>query len=531
MSKKISCDYLVVGSGAVSIAYIDTLLTELPSVKIVLIDQKAAPGGHWNDAYGFVKLHAASMLYGVASRQLEGNWLKLIMTKFMLPWTHRATKLEILDYFQTIVDEKVAAGQLEYYPSSQYDFSSSSSKTHKFSTSGDADKTGTDITYEVGVRIKFVNGVLGMNEVPSRAPLRFPVDEGVRVMTSDDIYNRHLEDKSFGKNKQRHYIILGAGKTGMDAIIYLQRNMGVKESQISWVIPNDVWMLLRDKGQGTPWSWARALLENDCDRDKAALALEEQGKFVRLSKDFQPTKLKFPVIGSDELTYLRKVSKFIRLGRVTGIRQNADQITVEFGSNNEPWIPPYAANDLVFVHCASPGPFSRSDEHQEVFVSDQEQNLWYLFAPPISLSMSVTAYLEAARYKGTLDLKFGQKLLQTKKNPEAESPMDTAKANDVLKEFFRPFQIGVGDLKANKEQFTGIINLAMFIALADPDPEVAYQWLQRNRLSFVGIPGFKSSIYESLEKFVEKWEVFGFTEDERQRLELVRDKLKPLKGK
>jgi len=529
MNKKISCDYFIVGSGAASLSYIDTLLTELPSVKIVLIDQKAAPGGHWNDAYGFVKLHAPSLLYGIASRQLEGNWLKLVMTKFMLPWNHRATKLEILNYFQTYVDDKVAAGQLEYYPSSYYDFSSSSSsKTHKFSASGDADKTGTDTTYEVDVRIKFVNGVLGETQVPSQAPLRFPVDEGVRVMTSDDIYNEHLEDKSFAKNKQRHYIILGAGKTGMDAIIYLQRNMYVKASQISWVIPNDVWML--NRGQGTPWSWARALQENDCDRDKAALALEEQGSFVRLSKDFQPTKFKFPVIGTDELTQLRMVSKFIRLGRVTGIRRNADQITVEFGSNNDPWIPPYAADDIVFVHCASPGPFNGNDP-KELFVSDQELNLWHLFAPPISLSMSVTAYLEAARYKGTLDLNFGQKLLQTKKNPEAESPMDTTKANDVLKQCFSPFQIGMGEIKANKEQFNGIINLATFIALADLDPEVVYKWLQGNRLSFIGVPGFKSGIYESLEKFVEKWEVFGFTEDERQRLELVRDKLKPIEGK
>jgi hypothetical protein len=57
-----------VGAGAASIAFIDTLITELSSVKIVLVDKKQAPGGHWVDAYGFVvRLHQPSLLYGVAS--------------------------------------------------------------------------------------------------------------------------------------------------------------------------------------------------------------------------------------------------------------------------------------------------------------------------------------------------------------------------------------------------------------------------------------------------------------------------------
>ena len=49
-------DYLVVGSGAVGMAFADTLLDE-SDAHITLVDRRAAPGGHWNDAYAFVGLH------------------------------------------------------------------------------------------------------------------------------------------------------------------------------------------------------------------------------------------------------------------------------------------------------------------------------------------------------------------------------------------------------------------------------------------------------------------------------------------
>jgi hypothetical protein len=38
------CDYLVMVASAALIAFIDTLLTKLPSAKIVIIDKKAMPG-------------------------------------------------------------------------------------------------------------------------------------------------------------------------------------------------------------------------------------------------------------------------------------------------------------------------------------------------------------------------------------------------------------------------------------------------------------------------------------------------------
>mgnify|MGYP000633106950 CR=1 FL=1 len=53
-------DYLIVGAGAVGLAFADTLIDEDPDCHITFVDKHAKPGGHWNDADGFVALHQPS---------------------------------------------------------------------------------------------------------------------------------------------------------------------------------------------------------------------------------------------------------------------------------------------------------------------------------------------------------------------------------------------------------------------------------------------------------------------------------------
>ena len=50
----IDTEYLIIGSGAVGMAFADVLFHETQD-RIVLVDRHAAPGGHWNDAYPFVR--------------------------------------------------------------------------------------------------------------------------------------------------------------------------------------------------------------------------------------------------------------------------------------------------------------------------------------------------------------------------------------------------------------------------------------------------------------------------------------------
>jgi cation diffusion facilitator CzcD-associated flavoprotein CzcO len=62
-------DYVIVGAGAVAMAFADTLLTDTEA-SIIMLDRRHKPGGHWTDSYPFVRLHGPSINYGVNSRPL-----------------------------------------------------------------------------------------------------------------------------------------------------------------------------------------------------------------------------------------------------------------------------------------------------------------------------------------------------------------------------------------------------------------------------------------------------------------------------
>ena len=72
----VSTDYLVIGAGASGLAFADALVAEA-DVEVTVIDRREAPGGHWADAYPFVRLHTPSAYYGVNSLAL-GEDLSLI---------------------------------------------------------------------------------------------------------------------------------------------------------------------------------------------------------------------------------------------------------------------------------------------------------------------------------------------------------------------------------------------------------------------------------------------------------------------
>ena len=66
MRHTLDTDYLVVGAGASGLAFTDALIDHA-DVQVVVVDRRHGPGGHWLDAYPFVRLHQASVFYGVAS--------------------------------------------------------------------------------------------------------------------------------------------------------------------------------------------------------------------------------------------------------------------------------------------------------------------------------------------------------------------------------------------------------------------------------------------------------------------------------
>ena len=534
----LDCDYLVIGAGAASLAFIDSLLTECPSTKIVLVDKGEAPGGHWLHAYDFVRLHQPSFAYGLSSRQLEGSWLKLLLLKFTLPWRHRATKREILAYFSDFVRDHVASGAIQYFPNCQYRFDDdgqqqtpSMDNVHIFSS------LDGKMEYSVKVNIKLVNGVLGECIIPSQHPVEFPVDDTINIMTPNQLYDAHqmgtiLKETKSNKDSQ-YFIVLGNGKTAMDTIVYLQRNKNIDLDKIFWVIPNDVWMIaMEGPGIPSPWSWPNALMDHNCDFDTAALALEKNGILVRLDKSILPSKFRFPVVVADELLLMRRIKDTIRHGRVTGIHVDGTpgEILVSF-TKGDTWklgggIPVNAYN---FIHCTSPGPFN-GRKVDGLFPSDNQLNLFFLFVPPVSLSMSVLGYLEACRLKGSLDLSFGRQLVNTIKNV-SKIEVEELSDNQVLNHLICGCMVLFESANLKQGAFRSTVTLAMFLALASKDPLESYKWLSKNRLSLLSVPGYKCGICQSLDILIAEGHTFGYNKSEIQMLCLLNKKLQPLCNK
>ena len=92
------------------------------------------------------------------------------------------------------------------------------------------------------------------------------------------------------------YTVVGSGKTGMDAILWLLEN-GVPPSSIRWVMPRDAWLLNRaniqpgienfERSFGAHLAQFDAILEAESIPDLFA-RLEARKLLVRIDKNVLP---------------------------------------------------------------------------------------------------------------------------------------------------------------------------------------------------------------------------------------------------
>src|SRR5215208_2474019 len=108
MTRTIDADYLVVGAGAMGMAFTDAL-TGHTDVRVALIDRRHSVSGHWLEAYPFVRLHQASAFYGVASTLLGEGQLQQRGPERGLQ--ERASQPEICFYYARMLERFVESGR------------------------------------------------------------------------------------------------------------------------------------------------------------------------------------------------------------------------------------------------------------------------------------------------------------------------------------------------------------------------------------------------------------------------------------
>ncbi|HEV3213553.1 MAG TPA: NAD(P)-binding protein [Acidimicrobiales bacterium] len=330
--RSLDIDYLVVGAGAMGMAFTDALIDHA-DVHVTLVDRRHAAGGHWLDAYPFVQLHQASVFYGVASTLLGGGAIQERGPEAGLQ--ERARQSQIRAYYDDVLSRRfLGSGRVSFLGGCEYRAEGSSHVV----TSRVSGKT-----VELGVRRRVVDATYLSPTIPATTPPPFGVADGVRVVAVNEL-------ASLAAPPER-YVIVGSGKTATDGIVWLLAN-GVKPERIVWVRPREPWMLNRAVVQPDPEvalgfaSGTMAAAADAASLEEFFLRLESAGIMLRVDRAVTPTMAKAPTLAAWELDRLRTIENVVRLGHITHVTRR--EIVLDNGSV------PLAPGSLV-VHCAAAG--------------------------------------------------------------------------------------------------------------------------------------------------------------------------------
>ncbi len=315
----IETDYLVIGSGAVGLAFADTLLSETDA-RITIVDRHGKPGGHWNDAYSFVSLHQPSAFYGVNSLPLGEN--RKDEAGVNKGYYELASGAEVSGYFDRVMNQRLLpSGRVDYYPMSDY--------------RGDGRFVSLLSGRETTVKArKIVDATYYGTTVPSTHTPKFKVGDGVRLVPPNALPQLWKEKTA----RPSQFVILGAGKTAMDVGVWLL-NSGAGADQITWIVPRDSWLLNRHHTQPGDEFFHQTIggqadlmgaIAEATSTDDLFLRLEQCGVMMRIDPAHTPSMFHYATISRGEVALLRQIKNVVRMGRVKAI--TGEGLTLDGGA-------------------------------------------------------------------------------------------------------------------------------------------------------------------------------------------------------
>ncbi len=363
---QLETDYLVIGAGALGMAFVDSLIGH-GDAEVVMVDHRHGPGGHWLDSYPFVQLHQPSRFYGVSSTPLGRDSADREANE---DGSERASGSEICGYFDEIMRHRfVASGRVRFFPMSDY----LGGRRFRSRVTGQES--------EVTVRSRLVDATYMASQVPATHPAPFEIAEGVRVIPVGELAK--VEKAPTG------FVILGAGKTALDAICWLL-DRGTDPEDVTWIRPQDTWLLNREFFHpGQPRTFLGVVLQLESmvaseSVQEAYERLEAQGLMLRTDPAVVPTMMKGATVSRRELEQLMRVRKVVRLGHVEGIEP--DTVVLERGE-----IP--TTPDHLHVHCAAPG---LSDNPPKPIFTDETVTPQLVTRVGLTLSGALLGFLESS---------------------------------------------------------------------------------------------------------------------------------------
>jgi hypothetical protein len=421
---QLETDYLVVGAGAMGVAFVDSLI-EHSDADVVMVERRHRAGGHWLDAYPFVQLHQPSATYGVNSTLLGLDRIEAEGSE--AGFYERASGAEICGYFDEIMRHKlIGSGRVRFFPMCDY--------------LGDRRFRSllTGAVTDVQTRRQVVDATYMATRVPACEPPPFAVADGVQCVPVGGLTKVARAPAG--------YVIVGGGKTALDAICWLL-DRGTAAGEITWIRPRDSWLLNRKYFQ--PGVCAMETFEGivleieavaECDSAEAVYErLEEREVVLRVDRSVVPTMMKGATLSTGELALLREVEHVVRLGHVERIER--DEIVLEGGT-----VPTSPSH--LHVHCATHG---LSDRPPVPIFTDDTITLQVVSRISLCMSAALLGFVEASGRTTA------EKNRLCRPNPWPQTPFD----------FLRAILLGI----------------RTELAWQDPDLQT---WVNASRLNLVG---------------------------------------------
>lgn len=338
-TRLLEADYVIVGAGAVGMAFADSLLSE-SAHDMIVVDRRHQPGGHWLDSYPFIRLHGPSAHYGVNSRALGDDTVDQTGSNRGL--MQQASGAEICAYFDRVMQDRLLpSGRVTYLPMTEV------------VRGGDARSRVDGRRFQLRARRKWVDATAADTQVPATHPPRFRIAAGVRWTTPNDLVMP-------SRAASRH-VIVGGGKTGIDVALWLL-GQGVEPDAITWIRPREAWLLNRALIQPSDHGLLATLNASAAEMEAAAAAgsiaelferLERGELLRRIDRAVTPTMFRCAIVSDAELAQLRRIRRVVRMGHVVAIEP--DRIVLTQGEIG-------TSPDTLHVHCSAAGLPRRRDE-------------------------------------------------------------------------------------------------------------------------------------------------------------------------
>tara|TARA_R110000803_G_scaffold193586_1_gene256542 strand:- start:2291 stop:3679 length:1389 start_codon:yes stop_codon:yes gene_type:complete len=311
----LEADYLIMGAGALGMAFADEMLT-VSDASLIIVDRHHMPGGHWNDAYPFVRLHQPSAYYGAGSRVLGSN--RVDVSGHNAGCYELASGHEVITYFDSLMRERfLPSGRVQYFPMSE------------LREDGQIVSLISGETQPVRARKKTVDATYFKTAVPSTHKPKYAVADGVDLVTPNDLPRAASHHGAF--------TVIGGGKTGMDVVGWLLEH-GADPDTIRWIVSRDSWVINREMTQPGNANDLRFMagrahqleaIASAETQDQVFDALERTGQLFRLDPAVRPSMYHAATISQGELAALQTVRHVVRQGRVQRIEP--DRIFLDRG--------------------------------------------------------------------------------------------------------------------------------------------------------------------------------------------------------